>query len=246
MRRPRAARSQRHVRPQLLLADRRRPAAEPAEDGHDPPRRQVREVQEGHGRAGPRRPALRAAREDLRRRHRQGRGEAADGALPARDRARQPGDPPPRGHGELPRAALQPRRDRRGHRHGHPLLRDLRGPSGPACGSARRTPRAAAARRRTPRTRPRTPTRTERRTRGSAPASRRRTPGTTRAAPPRAPRSSAARARRRGRTRPSRRASCAAPPGASRRPCPRFQTTGNGYSSTAAWRSPGKQSQSAL
>src|SRR5205085_11980986 len=54
--------------------------------------------------------ALQPAREDLRRRHRQGRGEDARRALAARDRARQPGDPPARGDGELPRRALQPDR----------------------------------------------------------------------------------------------------------------------------------------
>ena len=42
------------VRAQLLLPDRRRPAAQPAQDGDDPARRQVVEVQEGDDRAGAR------------------------------------------------------------------------------------------------------------------------------------------------------------------------------------------------
>ena len=43
---------------------------------------------------------------------------------PERDRARQPGDPPGRGHGGLPRGALQPRGLRTRPRHLDPLLRD--------------------------------------------------------------------------------------------------------------------------
>src|SRR5439155_9346486 len=73
-----------------------------------------------------RRNALQPAAEDLRRGDRQGRGEAARRALSAGDRARQPGDPPPRGDGELPRPALQPRGRRRRPGHGDPLLRDPR------------------------------------------------------------------------------------------------------------------------
>ena len=45
-------------------------------------------------------------------------------ALAARDRARQPGDPPPGGDGPLPRPALQPRGHRGGRGHGDPLLGD--------------------------------------------------------------------------------------------------------------------------
>src|SRR6185369_6560631 len=67
--------------------------------------------------------------------------------------------------------------------------------------------------------------RTASRIRDSASAVRRRTPGRRSAAPPRTPRSSAARARRRGRTKPSRRESCAAPRAASRRPYPCFERT---------------------
>ena len=67
----------RHVRTELLLADGRRPAAQPPQDGDHPPGRQVPEVQEGHGRAGAGGRPLRPARQGLRRRHRQGRGEAA-------------------------------------------------------------------------------------------------------------------------------------------------------------------------
>src|SRR6187431_720884 len=67
--------------------------------------------------------------------------------------------------------------------------------------------------------------RTARRTRDSASAARPRTPGTRPAAPLQTPRSSVGRARRRGRTKPSRRESCAAPRAASRRPCPCFERT---------------------
>ena len=83
-----------HVRPQLLLAARRRPAAHPAQDCHDPARRQVGEVQEGDDRDRARRRPLRTAREGVRRGDRQGRGEGAPRAVAPRDRARQPRDPP--------------------------------------------------------------------------------------------------------------------------------------------------------
>ena len=43
--------------------------------------------------------AVQSARAGVQRGDRQGRGEGAVGAVPARDRARQPGDPPHRGHG---------------------------------------------------------------------------------------------------------------------------------------------------
>ena len=100
--------------------------------------------------------------------------------------------------------------------------------AGALFGSARRTARSAAARRRTPRTRPRTPTRTARRRPGSASASRRRTAGTPPAARSPSPRSSAARTRSRGRRRPSRRAPSGAPRAASPRPCPRVQACTRG------------------
>ena len=47
--------------------------------------------------------ALLPSQEDLRGGDRQGRGEDARLALAERDRARQPGDPPGRGHGRLSR-----------------------------------------------------------------------------------------------------------------------------------------------
>ena len=112
----------------------------------------------------------------------------------------------------LPRPALQPRRHQRGHGHGDPLLRD-RGPSrrasgpgfrirgaealvGPASAaphSSHSTANADAIRAPQP---------------GQRAAAAPRTAGSRRAARPRSPRSSAGRGRSRGRTRPSRRASC--------------------------------------
>ena len=114
------------VRAQLLLAGRRRPAAHRPQDRDDPARRQVGEVQEGNDRHRPRRCPLRTAREDLRRGDRQGRGQAARRALAARDRARQPGDPPRRRVRRLALAALQPRGLPGRHRDGDPLLADRR------------------------------------------------------------------------------------------------------------------------
>ena len=99
------------VRPQLLLAARRRPAAQPAQDGDHPARRQVVEVPEGDGRAGARRTALRAARAHLRRGHRQGRGQAARRCSPREIEHDNPEIRAPRTW-PLPRPALQPRRDR--------------------------------------------------------------------------------------------------------------------------------------
>jgi REP element-mobilizing transposase RayT len=93
--------------------------------------------------------------------------------------------------------------------------------SGRASVSTRREAPKAAARRRRPHIRPRTPTRTERRSSDTATGARRRTAGTPPVARPRTPRSSAAQTRSPGRPRPSRRASSAAPLGASRTPCPR-------------------------
>ena len=69
--------------------------------------------------------------------------------------------------------------------------------------------------RRTPRTRPRTRRRSARRSSGTASGAHRRTAGTPPAARPGTPRSTAGRTRSAGRTRPNRRASCAAPPAAS-------------------------------
>jgi hypothetical protein len=92
-----------------------------------------------------------------------------------------------------------------------------------SAGSACRTFPAAGALRRTPRTRPRRRTRRESRRPGSASASRLRIAGRRRGARPHTPRSTAARSRSRGRRRPSPRAPFAAPPGASRPPCPRAQ-----------------------
>src|SRR5512132_2630058 len=91
-----------YVRPELLLTNGRRPASLPAQDGYDPPRGQVPEVQEGDDRPGARGREVRPAAEDLRGGHRQGRGETPRGALAARHRARQPGDPAARGAGDLP------------------------------------------------------------------------------------------------------------------------------------------------
>src|SRR5205807_1539414 len=59
-----------------------------------------------------------------RRRHRQGRGEDARRAVAARDRARQPRDPPHRRDGDVPRAAVQPRSRDGFRRHRDPLLAD--------------------------------------------------------------------------------------------------------------------------
>ena len=64
------------VRAELLLPARRRAAPHRPEVGHDPARRQVGQVQEGHGRARAVRRALQPARARLRRGDRQGRGEA--------------------------------------------------------------------------------------------------------------------------------------------------------------------------
>ena len=50
--------------------------------------------------------------------------KAPRGPLAARDRARQPGDPPARGDGRLPHAALQPGRHGGRHRHRDPVLAD--------------------------------------------------------------------------------------------------------------------------
>ena len=146
----------------------------------------------------------RAAR--LRRGDRQGRGEAARRALTARDRARQPGGPPPRGDGALPRAssttARSPSEDTvtvirfsaikpAASRLLSAELASRRRPSG----SARRRARARAAARRTPRSRPRRSTRTAPSTTGSGGSSRRRRSGTRSGSPPRTPRTSAARRR---------------------------------------------------
>ena len=66
----------RRAGPELLLDDLRRPAQAGPQDGHDPARRQVAQVPQEPGGAGDDRlPAL-AAREDLRGRHRPGRGQA--------------------------------------------------------------------------------------------------------------------------------------------------------------------------
>ena len=64
------------LRPELLLAGRRGPASIAPQDGDDPARRQVAEVPEGDDRLGARRRPLRPAPARLRRRDRQGRGEA--------------------------------------------------------------------------------------------------------------------------------------------------------------------------
>ena len=116
--------------PELLLRDLRRPAQARPQDGHDPPRRQVAQVPQERGRAGhDRLPAL-AAREDLRGRDRPGRGQARQGPLPARHRARQPRVPPPRGDDPLPRADLRQDDRQRRHRHRRPLLPDHRAAPG--------------------------------------------------------------------------------------------------------------------
>src|SRR4051794_29740574 len=114
----------RDVRAELLLAHGGGSAADRTQVGDDPVGRQVRQVQEGDDRAGAVRQPLQPARADLRRRDRQGRGEDARRAVAARDRARQPGDPPHRRDGAVPLAALQPRGRRRRRRDGDPLLAD--------------------------------------------------------------------------------------------------------------------------
>ena len=87
--------------------------------------------------------------------------------------------------------------------------------TGRACGSGLRAPRGRAPARRTPRTRPRTPTETAPSTRDSGAASRRRSAGTRPGARPRPRGSSARPSRSRGRSTCSRRASSAALPGSS-------------------------------
>ena len=62
--------------PQLLLDGLRRPAQARPQDGDDPPRRQVAQVPQEPGGAGHDRLPVLAAREDLRRRDRPGRGDA--------------------------------------------------------------------------------------------------------------------------------------------------------------------------
>ena len=166
---------------------------------------------------------LRPADEGLRRGHRQGRGEAARRAVPERDRARQPGDPPGRGHGAVPGDALQPRGQRERPRHADPFQRDparhFRSPVRADLDAELLVrPQLAAALLALDRERRRE---AARRRPGSASGSRRRTAGRRPAAPPPTPRSSAGRTRSRGRRRPSRRAPCGAPRAASPRPCSR-------------------------
>ena len=115
-------------RSQLLLDDLRRRAQAGPQDGHDPPRRQVRQVPQEPGGAGHDRLPVLAARTDLRSGHRPGRGDEARRPLAARHQARQPRVPPPRGADQLPRTDLRPRGLAGGHRHGRALLADPRQP----------------------------------------------------------------------------------------------------------------------
>ena len=72
------------------------------QDGHDPARRQAPQVPQEPGRARHRRLPVLTAREAVPRRDRQRRGQARQGALAARHRARQPRVPPHRGARPLP------------------------------------------------------------------------------------------------------------------------------------------------
>src|SRR3954465_6747100 len=131
----------RHAGPELLLDDLRRPAQAGAQDGDDPPRRQVAQVQEEPGRAGDDRLSALAAREDLRGGHRPGRRQARQGPVAAGHRARQPRVPPPRRDDPLPRADLRARGVDGGHSPSGALRADHRAP-------AERHRRAAGHRRR--------------------------------------------------------------------------------------------------
>ena len=185
------------LRAQLLLAGRRGPAPSRIARRRRSGSETSPEVPEGDDRLGARRRPLQPAAARLRRRDRQGRGEDDRRALPERDRARQPRDPPRRGARPLPRPALQPRGQRGRHGDGDPLLGDQAESrpaepllTSPACRMRMPSSSGSRAARRTPRSRPRTSTRTAPRRPGSGGASRRRTRARARAPRPRTPRTS--------------------------------------------------------
>ena len=99
----------RRAGPQLLLHGLRRPDEARPQDRDHPAGRQAAQVPQEPGRAGHRRLPVLAAREAVPRGDRQRRGQAGQGPLTARHRARQPRVPPHGGARALPRADLRAR-----------------------------------------------------------------------------------------------------------------------------------------
>ena len=134
----------RRVRPQLLLAGLHRPAQAGPQDGHDPAGEQGKKYRKGEVvmitvgfQHSPRERIFEAVIDSV-------DVKKVERAVAARHRARQPGVPPARRDGPLPRADLRAQGGPERRRDRGALLPDLR----PAVGD----PRAPAARTRPPRT----------------------------------------------------------------------------------------------